>query len=82
MNGVLLESVDPDRVTTTSPLVAPAGTVTLICVGETKVTAEGVPLNVTLSGVYRLFPRISTVEPTCPDAGKVFTNGTRPSDRL
>lgn len=68
-------------VTSTSPVVAPAGTVVLISELLTTVKAAGVPLNVTLVACVRLFPRMMTFAPTFPEVGRVSTNGPRPTDK-
>ena len=68
-------------VTTTGPVVAPAGTVAMISEGRTSMTSATVPLKVTLAGRARLVPRIFTVAPVFPEVGSVFTNGERSTDR-
>lgn len=68
-------------VTTTVPVVAPVGTLVVISIFDALKVA-GVPLKVTLVAPFRLFPRITTVAPTLPDMGFVWTNGPSPTDRL
>ena len=48
MNGIVLVPEPPEVVTVIMPVVAPTGTVVLICVGVAAVTGAGVPLKVTL----------------------------------
>jgi len=62
-------------VTSTLPLVAPAGTVVVISVAETIVNIVGAPLKVTLVVPARLVPKMSTRCPTLPTMGSVFTKG-------
>lgn len=81
-NFALLFSVLDDVVTSTKPVVAPAGTVAMIRVSDVTVNAAAVPLNVTLVALERLSPRICTVLPTLPDDSSVLTNGFSPTDKL
>ena len=80
----LLLSVPLGVVTSTVPVVAPAGTVVLISVPEATVNVAAVLLKLTLTLVVpvRLFPKIRTGAPTFAELGTVCTNGPRPTDRL
>src|SRR5216110_727239 len=67
VKGIVLVPEPPDVVTTIVPVVAPAGTVVVICVGVEAVTTAGVPLKVTvlLPGVLlNPTPEIVTGLPT------------------
>ena len=60
----------PPTVTTTFPVVAPAGTGTTMLVSLHAVGVAAVPLNVTVPGVApKLVPAIVTAVPAGPDAG-------------
>jgi hypothetical protein len=62
----------PLTVTTTLPVVAPAGTVTLMLLLLQFVTVAAVPLKVTVLVPWlaqKLLPQIPTVVPTCPEGG-------------
>ena len=80
--GALLESATLGLTTSTSPVVAPAGTVARISDSDTTVNVAAVPLKLTPVVPVRLFPRIKTTVPTLPELGNVFTNGPSPTDRL
>jgi hypothetical protein len=80
--GTLLESVPPGVTTWTVPVVAPAGTVAVIKVGDFTVKVAVAPLKVTLVAPVRSLPRILTAAPTAPEVGCVSTNGERPTERL
>ena len=82
VNFLLLVSVPPGVVTSTKPVVAPAGTVVVISDAETTVNVAAVPLNVTLVEPVKLLPRIVTAVSTLPEAVCVSTNGPRSTDRL
>ena len=56
-------------VTTTSPVVAPAGTMAVIKVSLQLVVVAAVPLKVTLPPVPKRFPYIVTEVPTAPESG-------------
>jgi hypothetical protein len=56
--------------------------VDLISELETTVNAAALPLKVTLEAPVRSVPRIMTVAPAPPEVGSVFTNGSRPTDKL
>jgi hypothetical protein len=73
----LLVVHDPaGAVTLIGPVVAPAGTVAVICVEELTVNAALVPLNVTDVVPVKFVPVITTLVPTGPDVGaKVVTRG-------
>lgn len=78
----LLLSVPLGVVTSTVPVVAPAGTVVLISVPEATVNVAAVLLKLTLVVPVRLFPKIRTGAPTLAELGTVCTNGPRSTDRL
>jgi len=60
----------PDGVVTVIlPLVAPAGTAVLICVGEITVKVAAVPLKRTLVEPVKFVPVIVTLVPTVPEVG-------------
>jgi hypothetical protein len=60
----------PDGVATLiGPLVAPAGTVAVICVSEFTVNVPAVPLNMTAVAPVNPLPLIVTVVPTGPLEG-------------
>src|SRR5580704_13562156 len=80
--ATLLFSVPCGVVTSTSPVVAPVGTVVLIRDLETTLKTAGVPSKATLLASVRLVPRILTAAPTLPDVGCVLTNAPRPTDNL
>ena len=64
-------------VTTTLPVVAPVGTVAVICVAEFTVNVAVVPLNVTLVAPVRLVPVIATVVMAVPLVGlRVLSAGS------
>jgi hypothetical protein len=52
-----------------SPVVAPTGTVALICVSESSTNEASVPLNFTTVAPVRLAPVMVTVVPTGPEVG-------------
>jgi len=81
-NATLLFSVPTGVVTSTIPVVAPAGTMVLISALDTTLNVAAVPLKLTLVAPVRLVPRIITFAPSFPEAGFVDTNGPRPVDRL
>ena len=62
----LLVAVPLGVVTVTTPEVADAGTVAVICVAETTTYAALIPLKVTPEAVLRLVPVMVTVEPVRP----------------
>src|SRR5437773_3478413 len=64
-----LLAVPPEVVTLIGPLVAPAGTVTVIAVAELTVKLALVPLNSTAVAPVKFVPLIVTVVPTDPLAG-------------
>jgi hypothetical protein len=76
----LLCSVPWAVTTSILPLVAPAGTLVVICDGETTVNVAGVPLKVTLVEPVNALPRMVTDAPTAAVAGFGLTNGRRPMD--
>ena len=66
----VLVAVPPGVVTLTLPVVAPAGTVVVICVAETTVKADAaMPLNATLVALVKFVPVSVTAVPTTPVAG-------------
>ena len=67
---VALRKVPPPVVTLIFPVVAPAGTVARIDVGETTAKTASVPLNVTLLASANPEPLTTTVRPTRPDLGE------------
>lgn len=67
-NAALLSSGPRGVVTSTAPVVAPAGTVASICVSDITVKAAAAPLNATLVILLRSFSRIFTSFPTLPRA--------------
>ena len=64
-----LVAVPPGVVTTILPLVAPAGTIAVICVSDFTVNVATTLLKVTLLACFRPVPVIVTVVPTTPLAG-------------
>jgi hypothetical protein len=81
-NFLLLASAPFDVVTVTKPVVAPLGTVVLICVPETTVNVAAVPLKLTAVAPVRLVPRILTLDPTLPEVGDVSTKAPSPTFKL
>lgn len=69
MKPVALEAIPPLVVTAILPLVAPVGTVAVICMSEFTVKAAEVPLNVTLVACVSPVPVIVTGVPTAPLGG-------------
>lgn len=59
----------PGLVTDTEPEEAPAGTVAVICVADTRLNVAGVPLNATAVTKFRPLPFKVTTVPTTPDDG-------------
>jgi hypothetical protein len=82
LKTTLLESVPLGVTTWTVPVVAPVGTAVVINAAETTVNVAAVPLKVMLVASVRSVPRILPAAPTLPEAGRVLTNGPRPTDRL
>lgn len=78
----MLDSVMLGVVTSTVPVVAPAGTVVVISDAETTVNVAAVPLKVTPVAPFNDVPRILTLAPSFPDAGSVSTNALAPIERL
>ena len=66
---VLLLAVPPGVVTPIGPVVAPAGTVAVICVPEFTVKTALVPLKVTAVAPVKLEPVMITLVPTAPLPG-------------
>jgi hypothetical protein len=64
-----LVAVPPGVVTVMGPVVAPAGTVAVICVFEFTVKLAEVPLNVTAVAPVKPVPVIATEVPTGDAAG-------------
>lgn len=64
-----LEAAPADVTTTIGPVVAPAGTVAVICVGKSTEKLAGTPLNSTSVVPRKLLPVITTVDPTVPLLG-------------
>ena len=73
VKSVVLVAVPPGVVTVIFPVVAPVGTVVVICVAEFTVNVAVVPLNFTEVVVkpvpLKLVPVIVTVVPTTPEVG-------------
>lgn len=65
----VLVTVMPLEVTEMGPSVRPAGTVTVMLVGEEAVTTAVVPLKLTKGEAPKLFPVIITAAPTAAPAG-------------
>jgi hypothetical protein len=65
----VLVAVPPGVPTAILPVVAPVGTVAVICVGETTVNAAAVPANVTDVAPVKFVPAIVTTVPGAPDEG-------------
>lgn len=68
---VALVALPPAVVTATAPVVAPPGTVAVICVGLTTLKDAGVPLNVTELAPSKAEPVRVTEVPTGPEAGRI-----------
>ena len=68
----LLSSVPPGEMTPILPVVAPTGTVAVICVALTSENVADVPLNVTPVTSLKPVPVIVTSVPTGPDVGVKF----------
>jgi hypothetical protein len=67
---VALAAVPAVVVTVIGPVLAPAVTVAVICVGESTVKeADGVPLNLTAVAPVKFVPEMTTPTPTRPLAG-------------
>ena len=62
-------AVPPGVLTLIGPVVAPAGTVAWIDVGEFTMNVEPMPLNRTAVAPMKLLPLIVTLNPTGPLAG-------------
>src|SRR3954451_10914186 len=70
LNGVAKTAVSAGGTTETSPVVAAAGTVVVICVSEATVKVASTPLNRTAVAPVKLVPVIVTAAPTCaPGSG-------------
>jgi hypothetical protein len=65
-----LVAVPPAVVTLMVPVVAPVGTVALICVAELTVNDAVVPLNFTAVAPLKFAPVIVTLIPTAPLVGE------------
>ncbi len=66
---VALVAVPESVVTLIGPVVAPDGTLAVICVSETTVNAAEVPLKATNEALARFSPVIATLAPTAPAPG-------------
>src|SRR5690348_11826248 len=64
-----LVPVPPGPVTAIGPVVAPLGTVAVICVAEFTVNVADVPLNFTAVAPVKFVPAIVTDVPTVPLVG-------------
>ena len=69
VKSVALVAVPENVVTLIGPVVAPDGTLAVICVSETVVSAAEVPLKVRNEAVARFSPVIVTLVPTAPAPG-------------
>jgi len=69
MKLVALETDPPFVVTAILPVVAPVGTVAVICMSESTVKVAEVPLKVTLLACVSPVPEIVTGVPTAPLGG-------------
>ena len=78
----LLLSVPTEVPTLTGPVVALAGTSAVISVSEITVNLADLPLKLTAVVPVRLFPRITTLDPTLLLVGSVSTKGARPVETL
>src|SRR5580700_1684242 len=76
----LVDNVPLGVTTSTLPVVAPAGTVVMISVGDTTVKVAATPLKATLVAPVRSVPRIFTLRPGHLAVGTVSTNGLSPID--
>src|SRR5213594_768399 len=65
-----LAAVPPGVVTLIVPVVAPVGTVAVICVAELTVNVAVVPLNFTAVAPVKAVPVIVTLAPTTPVVGE------------
>lgn len=78
----LLINVPLGVVTLTAPVVAPAGTVVVIWVGDTTVKVALTPWKLAAVAPVRFVPRIVTSVPTLPEVGTVWTNGPSSTEPL
>jgi hypothetical protein len=79
-NGLLLVAVPPGVITLIGPVVAPAGTVAVICVGLLTVNVAGTPPNRTPVTSKKFEPKMVTEVPTGPEVGvKLEMKGGRGS---
>ena len=69
IKSVALVAVPPRVTTLILPVLAPAGTVALICTDEVTLNSAPVPLNVTLVAPVKLVPLIVTSVPSSPLPG-------------
>jgi hypothetical protein len=81
VKSVALASVPPGVVTAIGPVVAPTGTVAVICTPESTVKDAFVPFNVTAVAPVNPVPVIVTTVPSGPDAGSKLSTvgGTAPA---
>ena len=70
MNEDVLVPVPLGPVTAIGPVLAPDGTVAVICVSEFTVNVAVVPLNVTPVAPVKPLPVIVTEVPACPEVGE------------
>jgi hypothetical protein len=70
VNDELLVAVPPEVVTDQVPVVAPDGTVVVICVAEATVKVALVPLRATAVAPEKFVPVIVTLVPTGPLPGE------------
>src|ERR1044071_2112835 len=69
VKSVELVPVPLDVVTEILPVVAPLGTIAVICVSESTLKVESVPLNFTLLAPVKVIPVITTFAPGAPLVG-------------
>jgi hypothetical protein len=69
VKSVELVPVPLDVVTEILPVVAPLGTIAVICVSESTLKVESVPLNFTLLAPVKVLPVITTFAPGAPLVG-------------
>jgi len=76
----LVDNVPVGVTTSAWPVVAPAGTVVVISVGDTRTIVAATPSKVTQVAPVRFVPRILTCRPEELAAVTVATNGPSPID--
>src|SRR5262245_12365698 len=80
VNAAALVVVPPGLVTEIGPLVAPLGTVVVICVSPETLNVAAVPLKLTLVAPVKPVPVMVTAVPASPDVGEklVIVGGAVP----